>query len=156
MLDRTRRLNAEERAMVVQEHGNGSARTIALKFGVSRNVVIGLWSRAGKTRPDKKPQEKPVRRNKGFALFKLQQPPTRAERLRKIAASRAEVAAVERGMTVKEVPATAVGFMDAQLCHCRFVVGKGGDDLALFCGANVKRGSWCGEHLSLVFEAVPA
>lgn len=157
MLDRTRTLNAEERALVVARHGNGSARTVALEFGVTRNVVIGLWRRSGKAtkRPEGRTKEKPVRRNKGFVLFNPQ-PMTRTEQLRKIARCREEAARIADSLTSAPLPKTAIGFMDARLCHCRFVVGNGSDGLAVFCGDAVERGSWCKQHRATVFEGVSA
>ena len=51
-----------------------------------------------------------------------------------------------------EIVANGVSIVDLEHHHCRFVVGKGQDGLARYCGEPHKAGSsYCAEHHSIIY-----
>ena len=51
-----------------------------------------------------------------------------------------------------EIILNGVSIVDLESYHCRFIVGRGEDELARYCGADKKTGSsYCSEHHSIIY-----
>lgn len=52
-----------------------------------------------------------------------------------------------------ETPPLNIGFMKLKTNHCRWITGKGEDGLATFCGHDIAKRSFCGQHYWVTRQA---
>lgn len=52
-----------------------------------------------------------------------------------------------------ETPPLNIGFMKLKSHHCRWITGKGEDGLATFCGHDIDKRSFCGQHYWVTRQA---
>lgn len=52
---------------------------------------------------------------------------------------------------VEPPPVGGVGLLDLQHHHCRAILGRGADSLAVFCGASKSSGSYCAAHARMFY-----
>lgn len=56
---------------------------------------------------------------------------------------------------VEPQPVGGVGLLDLQHHHCRAILGRGADGLAVFCGASKSSGSYCADHGRMFYAPAP-
>lgn len=56
---------------------------------------------------------------------------------------------------VEPPPVGGVGLIDLQHHHCRAILGRGSDGLAVFCGAPKSSGSYCADHGRMFYAPAP-
>lgn len=116
-------------------HPDWTMLEIAAAAGATKNVVIGVLNRSGmlKTRPQKAPRATHASEGGDVVIIskvKLSLPKVCEPVLHEDVGDR-----------------KPVGFLDLEICHCRWPVGRGSDGLAAFCGAKkLLKSSYCEEH----------
>lgn len=135
---------------IVSLRNKESASVIAARYGVTRHAIIGLWWRY-RQKHGVEPMKAGTRSSKAAPKTEkavvLRTPREPKKVVRPVTKQAALIAA-----RPSEIVCEPICFMDAKPHHCRFVIGKCSDGLALFCGSAVEADrSWCPGHARIVF-----
>jgi hypothetical protein len=143
----------QDRDAIVALYGVESASVIGARYRISRNAVVGIWHRARQSgRLMGRDVSKISRENATKAKVVKPQSP-RKPRPEAGPAPAIKLIAEARAARETEIVCEPVGLLDAKDCHCRYQIGKGRDELSLFCGAQVEAAtSWCAGHARIVFQ----
>ena len=166
------KITDERREIILNAWDSGSsASEIAAALGdQSRSAVLGVVNRArdagdpraSKRRDASQPKPKPNPTGKKFGGAAARFLVERALRKRKAALIEvaaapapevAEISVPELEMPAPAPTETAVPFLEARGCHCRFPLWSGAVPpmaQAMVCGAPRVRDSWCAAHLEVV------
>lgn len=123
----------------------------------TRNSIIGIWHRAGRSRPMRgaRPSLFTARRPREAQRSKLKQDKAKAKPIRK--PSLADLGVWDEAIPVNDnepIPATVVALVDLEPHHCRWVHGDPKKDRNHgFCGQQIVPGlSYCKAHAQRVFQ----
>lgn len=142
--------DARKRLAILDSEGaSASAISKALwaEFGIykTRNAVIGMIHRMGL----RKTRESRAQRGAKPAAPKTAQSRVSNNHVGGRALRPAPVCAPVAPS--EPPPVGGVGFLDLQPHHCRSIIGRGADGLAVFCGATATHHAYCAEHGRLYY-----
>jgi hypothetical protein len=145
----------EFRRAVCDKYGAGSTAEVAKMLGLTKGVVTGIWDRGFEAgiivRVARTNKQTGADSGRAVKVLKAKCPDAPPPKPKTRAQSEAEK---RRARLAAQIVCEPVGLMDAKEHHCRHVIGRGDDGLALFCGARKEAGlSWCAGHAAIVFEA---
>lgn len=174
MLDKPNTTMTEEarkRLQVLDSEGHSaSAISKALwnEFGIYKtsNAVIGLIHRMGLRKVRGQRATKWMVSEKGEIISRAGKEPGAQPKAPKTQQSRVSNNHVG-GRALRPAPVAApvapaepppvggVGLLDLQHHHCRAILGRGVDGLAVFCGASKSSGSYCADHGRMFYAPAP-